>query len=145
MQDDSLERLIVLIDHHADHVEAVRQVLADKPEQYHLRVMDDGTEALDWLRSDAMVEAGQRPDLILLDLNLPHHASLDILTTLKGDPNLRRIPVIVLSESEQTDDVFQTYFNQGNCYVVKNTNPQQLVTTIQNIESFWLGIVTLPN
>ncbi|MBD2428177.1 response regulator [Phormidium sp. FACHB-1136] len=145
MQDDPLDRLIVLIDHHADHVEAVRQVLADKPDQHHLRVIEDGSVALDWLRSIEGSEPGQRPDLILLDLDLPHQASLDILTALKGNPNLRRIPVIVLSESNQTDDVFQTYFNQGNCYVVKNANPQQLVATIQNIESFWLGIVTLPD
>ncbi|QQE63656.1 hypothetical protein GFS31_03240 [Leptolyngbya sp. BL0902] len=144
MQDDSLERLIVLIDHHADQVETVRQVLTDKPDQYRLQVMESGASALDWLQSTAAAP-GQRPDLILLDLNLPDQASLDVLTTLKGDPNLRRIPVIVLSDSEQTDDVFQSYFNQGNCYVVKNANPSQLATTIQNIESFWLEIVTLPS
>lgn len=145
MQDDALERLILVIDHHADQVETVRQVLADKPSPYHLRVMDSGAAALDWLQSAEASQPDQRPDLILLDLNLPDQVSLDVLTTLKGHPNLRRIPVIVLSDSDQTDAIFQTYFNQGNCYVVKSENPPQLAATIQNIESFWLEIVTLPS
>ena len=144
MQDDQLERLILVIDHHADQVETVRQVLANKPDQYHLRVMDSGAAALAWLQSAEATQPGQRPDLILLDLNLPHQASLDVLTTLKGDTNLRRIPVIVLSEAGQADTVFQSYFHQGNCYVVKSSESQQLAATIQQIESFWLEIVTLP-
>lgn len=144
MQDEQRERLIVLIDHHADQVETVRQVLADKPDQYRLQVMDSGSAALDWLQSPEVAELGQHPDLILLDLDLPHQASLEVLATLKGNANLRRIPVIVLSESDQAEDVFQSYFNQGNCYVVKHANPQQLAVTIQQIESFWLEIVTLP-
>lgn len=144
MQDDPLRRLILVIDHNVDHVETVRQVLADHPNRYQLQVMDSGAAAIAWAQSAAGAQSAAHPDLILLDLHLPEQASFAVLTALKGDANLRRIPVIVLSDSEPTEEVFQSYFHQGNCYVVKNAHPQQLAATIQNIESFWLEIVTLP-
>lgn len=145
MQDERLERLILVIDHHADQIATVQQILAAKSDQYHLRVIESGAVALAWLKSPEVDQPGQRPDLILLNLNLPHQSSLEVLTTLKSDANLRRIPVIVLSESGQTDAVFQSYFHQGNCYVVTSADAQQLAAIIQQIESFWLEIVTLPS
>ncbi|MEB3291501.1 MAG: response regulator [Leptolyngbya sp.] len=144
MPDESLKRLILVIDQNPDHGETMRQVLADQSDRYHLQVIDSGEAAIAWVQSPERVPSEARPDLILLDLHLPNQASFTILTTLKGNADWRRIPVIMLSESGQTDDVFQSYFHQGNCYIVKSRHPQQLAAMIQQIESFWLEIVTLP-
>jgi two-component system response regulator len=145
MQDDHLERLILVIDHHANQIATIQQVFDAKADQYHLRVIDNGEAALAWLQSPEANQPGHRPALILLNLDLPHQASLEVLTALKGDANLRRIPVIVIAESGQTDAVFQSYFHQGNCYVATSADTQQLAAIIQKIESFWLEIVTLPS
>ncbi|MFH7243515.1 MAG: response regulator [Spirulina sp.] len=145
MQDDRLERVILVINHHADQIATVRQVLDAKADQYHLQVIDNGAAALEWLKSSEVSQPSHRPDLILLNLDFPHQNSLAMLTDLKGDANLRRIPVIVISDSGQMDTVFQSYFHQGNCYVTTSNDTQQLAAIIQQIESFWLGIVTLPS
>lgn len=141
MPDDRLERLILVIDHCADQAATIKQVLSDNPDRYQIHIAESSVAALAWLQSPA----AHRPDLILLDLNLPNQDGLAILAAIKDSDNLRRIPVIVLSDSAQADDVFQSYFNQGNCYVVKHGTCQQLANTIQQIESFWLDIVTLPS
>lgn len=141
MSDDPRARFILVIDHCADQAATVQQVLANKPDQYHVHIAESSAAALALLQSPTAA----RPDLILLDLNLPHQGGLAVLTALKGNDHLRRIPVIVLSDSDQADDIFQSYVNHGNCYVVKSANLQQLAAIIQQIESFWLEIVTLPS
>ncbi|MEY3297184.1 MAG: hypothetical protein RLZZ597_444 [Cyanobacteriota bacterium] len=140
MPEDRPERFILVINHRADQADTIKQVLSNPPDQYHVHIAESSALALALLQSPA----ASRPDLILLDLNLPNQEGLMILTTLKSSDDLRRIPVIVLSDSDQTGDVFQSYSNQGNCYVIKNADLHQLATTIQKIESFWLEIVTLP-
>jgi chemotaxis family two-component system response regulator Rcp1 len=145
MQDDRLERVILVVNHHADQIATVRQVLDAKADQYHLRVIDSEAAALAWLKSSEVSKPSHRPNLILLNLDFPCQNSLAMLMALKGDANLRRIPVIVISESGQMDTVFQSYFHQGNCYVTNSADMQQLATIIQQIESFWLEIVTLPS
>lgn len=144
MQGEPLKRWILVIDQNPDRGATVRQVLDDPSERYHLQVIDSGEAAIAWLQSPERGPSEARPDLILLDLNLSDQTSFDILTTLKRDANLRRIPVIVLSNSEAPEDVFQSYLRQGNCYVLKSRHPQQLAATLEKIERFWLEIVTLP-
>lgn len=141
MPDETPERLILLVDGHPESAAMVSQVLHSKPGQYRLERVSNGEAALAALRQAG---AAARPDLVLLDLSLPDDDSLAILTTIKGDANLRRIPVIVLAESDCSEHVFQSYFNQGNCYVVKAADTEQLTTILQRIEAFWLEIVTLP-
>ncbi|NJL48402.1 MAG: response regulator [Leptolyngbyaceae cyanobacterium SM2_5_2] len=142
MDDQNLERFILVIDRNPDHATIVRQVLSQK--QYQLQVIDNVETALDCLYQRHNYTDLPRPDLILLDLSLPNSASLDILHTIKTNPQLRHIPVIVLTESDRPEDVFQSYLSQANCYVVKATDLDVLAQTIKRIEDFWLEIVTLP-
>lgn len=143
MPDETPERLILVIDGHPEPTAMVSQLLHPKPGHYRLERVDSGAAALAALQQVGK-DATARPDLVLLDLSLPDAESLAILAAIKGDANLRRIPVIVLAESDCSEHVFQSYFNQGNCYVVKAADAEQLTAIVQRIEAFWLDIVTLP-
>lgn len=144
MTDETLERLILVIDGHSEPNAMVSQLLHPTPGHYRLERVDSGDAALAALRQVGDFSAAARPDLVLLDLSLPDAESLAILAAIKGDANLRRIPVIVLAESDCSEHVFQSYFNQGNCYVVKAADADQLTAIVERIEAFWLDIVTLP-
>ena len=144
MPDEPLERFILVVEHHPDQAQFIEQVLAAPAGQYRLQVVDSGVIALSFLLQQGNYANAPRPDLILLDLGVPGNENLAVLTTLKAHPHLRRIPIIVLADSGCKEEVFQSYFSQGNCYVVKATDTQQLVATLKQIENFWLEIVTLP-
>jgi len=136
--------LILIVDPNTDHTDTIQRVLQDRPNQYRLVLLDDGSAALDFLYQRGEYTAADRPHLILLDLDLPNQDGRDLLTQIKADAQLRRIPVIVLTASDAPADVFRCYAEQGNCYVIKASDQEQLSETIQRIEAFWLEIVTLP-
>ncbi|PSN15909.1 response regulator [filamentous cyanobacterium CCT1] len=161
MQDHDLDRdrFILVIDPNRDHAQVVQQVLGEGsgcdsqsvqeptrdeyPSQNRFEILEDGEAASDYLLQRGEYEQAPRPDLVLLDLDLPgggHH----ILTTIKTTPNLKRIPVIVFTESDRTEDVLRSYTSQSNCYVVKAADLEHLSHTVKQIEAFWFGIVTLP-
>jgi two-component system, chemotaxis family, response regulator Rcp1 len=166
MQDLDQERCILVIDRHPDHAQVVQQVLhqnlgSDGPiaattvasgaplsdgasPRYRLDILVDGGVAIDYLLQRGAYREAPRPDLVLLDLDLPEGVGDRVLTTIKTTPHLRRIPVIVFTESDQPADILRSYANQGNCYVVKAADSEQISHTVQRIEEFWLGIVTLP-
>jgi CheY-like chemotaxis protein len=110
----------------------------------HLTVVDDGEKAVAFLRRLGRYADAARPDLILLDLNLPRKGGLEVLAEIKEDPGLKHIPVVVLTTSQAEQDVLRTYQLHANCYIVKPVDLDQFMAVVQAIKSFWLAVVLLP-
>jgi two-component system, chemotaxis family, response regulator Rcp1 len=110
----------------------------------NLNCAADGVEALAYLRQQGKFANAQRPDLIMLDLNLPKKDGREVLRELKNDPSLKLIPIIVLTTSKADKDVLQSYELNANCYITKPVDFQQFIDVVKSIERFWLSVVTLP-
>ncbi|MGP1387764.1 MAG: response regulator [Thainema sp.] len=144
MQTGGTKRFILVLDHNPEHVDTIQRSLCSSGKPYHLETIGDGDRALDFLhRRDPYSEAAH-PDLILLDLNLPGRNGREILADIKTDSSLKRIPTIVFTVSDSDADILYSYTHQGNCYVVKSSDLEQLSQIVKRIEDFWLEIVTLP-
>jgi two-component system, chemotaxis family, response regulator Rcp1 len=109
-----------------------------------LHIVRDGVEALAFLRREGKYQDAPRPDLILLDLNLPRKDGREVLADIKIDEELKRIPVVVLTTSEDQRDVFESYGHHANCYIVKPVDFDKFASVIKEIEGFWFSVVTLP-
>ena len=105
-----------------------------------LHVAEDGESALAFLRDDAR----PRPDLVLLDLNLPGIDGREVLEQIKGDPALAQIPVVILTTSRSEQDILAAYQNHTNCYIVKPLDLQQFIDVVHQIQQFWFTVVALP-
>jgi len=104
----------------------------------------DGVEAMEFLRGEGRFKAAPRPDIILLDLNLPRKDGREVLQEIKSDEKLKRIPVVVLTTSKAEEDVLRTYNLHANCYVTKPVDLEKFMVVVKTIDSFWLTVVTLP-
>ena len=104
----------------------------------------DGVEALAYLNNDKGYESAVRPDLILLDLNMPRMGGREVLEAIKKDENLMSIPVVVLTTSQAERDIAQSYMRHANCYISKPVDMDEFVNVIKNIKDFWFDIVRLP-
>jgi two-component system, chemotaxis family, response regulator Rcp1 len=131
---------VLLVEDNPGDVRLIREVLADAPERIALQVAPDGESALTLLRT----LTPRHPDLLLLDLNLPRKSGLEVLTELKADPLLRRIPVIVLTSSGADHDVLGAYDRHANCFVTKPLQLDDFIDTVRGIASFWLHAAELP-
>jgi CheY-like chemotaxis protein len=109
-----------------------------------LSVVSDGEEALAFLYRRGPYTTAPRPDLILLDLNLPRRSGREVLAEIKVDENLRRIPVVVLTSSEAEQDILASYDLNANCYITKPVDLEQFIRVVRSIEDFWLTVVKLP-
>jgi CheY-like chemotaxis protein len=109
-----------------------------------LSVVEDGVQAMEFLRRQGSYAQAPRPDLILLDLNLPRKDGREVLMEIKADPHLRRIPVVVLTTSQAEQDILRAYNLNANCYISKPVELDQFLNVIRCIEEFWLTIVKLP-
>ena len=109
-----------------------------------LSVVSDGMEAMEFLRREGKYAHAPRPDLVLLDLNLPRKNGREVLEEIKSDPELRRIPVMVLTTSKAEQDLHNAYNLHANCYVTKPVDLDQFLNVVRSIEHFWFNIVTLP-
>ncbi len=107
--------------------------------------VDDGVRAMQFLRRQGEYSLAPRPDLVLLDLNLPRKDGREVLQEMKGDPNLAAIPVVVLTTSQAEQDIVRSYQLHANCYVTKPVNFERFLEIVQSIESFWLTVVELPS
>lgn len=144
MLDSPKELLILVVEDNPTHTQQIEAALNESLVNHRIVAIADGNDTLDFLHRRGSYQDAHRPDLILLDLNLPGKNGKEILTDLKNDPNLRRIPVVVLTTSDRETDILNSYSLQGNCYVIKSNDMDQLFQIVKRIEEFWLGIVTLP-
>ncbi len=135
---------ILLVEDNEGDVILTKEAFADAKFRNNLHIARDGEEALDYLFKRAGFSDAVTPDIILLDLNLPKVHGKDVLSEIKADPNLKRIPVIVLTSSEADNDVLESYDLNANCYVVKPVDAVKFMDVIQQVESFWIDIVYLP-
>jgi len=110
-----------------------------------IHVVKDGEEAMQFLRKQGPHAEAPRPDLILLDLNLPKRDGRSILQEIKTDPDLKRIPVVILTTSKAEEDILRTYNLHANCYITKPVDIEEFITITRSIENFWLSIVKLPD
>lgn len=144
MEESATEYLILVVEDNASHAQLIETALATESTKHHIVRVGDGVEALNYLKQREEFAAAPRPQLILLDLNLPQKNGSEILAEIKADPSLKRIPIVVLTASNDDEDVLKIYELQGNCYVIKSTDLDQLFAIVKRIKEFWLGIVTLP-
>jgi chemotaxis family two-component system response regulator Rcp1 len=135
---------ILLVEDNPGDVRLTREVLRDGKVHNHLNVAQDGTEALAFLYRQGKYATAPRPDLILLDLNLPKKDGREVLVTIKEDDSLRRIPVVILTTSQAEEDILRAYNLHSNCYITKPVDLDQFIRIVKSIEEFWLTIVKLP-
>jgi CheY-like chemotaxis protein len=135
---------ILLVEDNPGDVRLTQEALREGKVRNNLNVAKDGMEGLDFLRRLGPFAHAPRPDLILLDLNLPKMDGREVLAEIKEDADLRTIPVVVVTSSEAEEDIVRSYDLHANCYIKKPVNLDQFITVVHSIEQFWLTIVTLP-
>jgi len=135
---------ILLVEDSPGDVRLTREALKDAKVRNNLTVCADGVEALACLRNEGNYHGQGRPDLILLDLNLPKKDGRQVLEEIKDDPELRRIPVVVLTTSKADEDILRSYDLHANCYISKPVDLDRFIEVVRSIEDFWLTIVKLP-
>ena len=135
---------ILLVEDNPGDVRLAQEALREGEVHNNLHVASDGEEALRFLRRERGYEQAVRPDLILLDLNLPKLDGREVLSEIKADPSLRRIPVVVLTTSDADSDIARSYDLHANCYITKPVDIEQFIVLVQSIEAFWFTIVKLP-
>lgn len=135
---------ILLVEDNPADVRLTMETIKDYKVKNRLEVVGNGVDAMDFLRRKGKFADKTRPDLILLDLNLPGKDGREVLAEIKVDPDLSRIPVVVLTSSEAEQDIIKAYNLHVNCYITKPVGLTQFVKVVKSIEDFWLTIVKLP-
>jgi two-component system, chemotaxis family, response regulator Rcp1 len=136
---------ILLVEDNPGDVRLTVEGLKESKVRNNLHLARDGVEAMAFLRREGAQANAVRPDLILLDLNLPRMDGREVLSAIKSDPRLKTIPVVVLTTSRSDQDVLRSYELQANCYITKPVDLEQFITVVRSIEDFWFTIVTLPH
>ncbi len=135
---------ILLVEDSPSDTELTIEALREAKIRNNLSIAEDGVQALEFLRRQGKFADAPRPDLIMLDLNLPRKDGREVLAEIKSDESLRTIPVVVMTTSRAERDVLQAYQHHANCYVTKPVDFDQFLGVVRSIESFWLMVVTLP-
>ena len=135
---------ILLVEDNAADVRLTREALKDAKVRNQLHVAADGVEAMAFLRREGRHAGAPRPDLVLLDLNLPKKDGREVLEEIKQDPGLQNIPVVILTTSQAEEDVLRSYQLRANAFVTKPVDLERFLEVVRSIESFWLEIVRLP-
>ncbi|MDP2308752.1 MAG: response regulator [Pseudomonadota bacterium] len=136
--------VILMVDDNEADVCLVQEALKHSRLSNQLQVVGDGVEAMKYLRHEDPYASRPRPDLILLDMNMPRKDGRAVLEEIRADPALRRLPVIVMTSSRAEEDVIRSYDLGANAYVVKPVDLPELIRAIRLLQEFWLEIVTLP-
>jgi CheY-like chemotaxis protein len=136
---------ILLVEDNPGDVRLTKEALKEGKVYSNLHWAQDGVEALEFLRRRGKFAAAPRPDIILLDLNLPKKDGREVLSEIKNDDDLKRIPVVILTTSKAEEDVLRSYELHANCYVTKPVDLEKFIVVVQSIDRFWLTVVTLPN
>ena len=135
---------ILLVEDNPGDVRLTQEVLRDGRVRNNMSVAKDGVDAISFLRQTGAYAGAPRPDIILLDLNLPKKDGREVLADIKADPDLKHIPVVVLTTSSAEQDIVRSYGLHANCYITKPVDLDQFIRVIRSIEDFWLTIVKLP-
>ena len=135
---------ILLVEDNPDDIDLMREALRESRLRNRVSVAENGVEALALLRRARTYADAPRPDLILLDLNLPGKSGHEVLAEIKADADLRRIPVVVLTSSASEQDVLRSYNLSANCYITKPVDLEDFLSLVKAIDAFWLDVVTLP-
>jgi two-component system, chemotaxis family, response regulator Rcp1 len=135
---------ILLVEDNPGDVRLTREALKEGKVLNTLHVVGDGIEALEFLRNEGKFAKGIHPDIILLDLNLPRMDGRELLARIKADPELLRIPVVILTTSKAEEDIIKSYDLHANCYITKPVDLDQFITVVKSVEEFWFTIVKLP-
>lgn len=135
---------ILLVEDNPADVRLTQEVLRETQLDFVMSVARDGEQAMQMLRKQAPFEDAQTPDLVLLDLNLPRKDGREVLAEVKADPELRRIPVLVLSTSKAERDILTCYELHANCYLTKPVDLDQFGQLVQSLQQFWFGMAMLP-
>ena len=136
---------ILLVEDNPGDVRLTIEALREGKVYNRLSAAADGVEALAFLRREGKYAEAPRPDVILLDLNLPRKDGREVLGEIKTDPELMSIPVVVLTTSKAEEDILRSYALHANCYVTKPVDLEQFIRVVKSIEDFWFSIVRLPN
>ena len=135
---------ILLVEDDPDDADLTIDALRKGRVRNRVTLMEDGVDAIAYLRREGQYAEAPRPDLILLDLHLPRKDGLEVLAEIKQDPHLRRIPVVVMTSSDDEKDILAAYNLHVNCYVTKPVDLDQFITVVKSIEHFWFSVVKLP-
>ena len=139
------EPRILLVEDNPGDVRLTIEALREGEVRSDLQIVPDGLEAMAYLRQEGKYATAARPDLILLDLNLPKKDGREVLRELKADVQLKQIPVVVLTSSRAAQDVAASYELNANCFVTKPSDLMRLIDVYRSIANFWLNVATLPN
>lgn len=135
---------ILLVEDNQPDVELTMEALEENKVRNNLHVVSDGEAAMDFLYRRGLYSEAPRPDLVLLDLNLPRKDGREVLAEVKADEGLKTIPVVILTTSQAEEDILRSYQLQANCYVTKPVKLSEFIKVVQSIDNFWLSIVELP-
>jgi chemotaxis family two-component system response regulator Rcp1 len=135
---------ILLVEDNPGDVRLMTETFRDGKISNRLSVVEDGVEAVAFLRREGKYQAAPRPDLVLLDLSLPRKNGQEVLAEIKQDADLKRIPVCVVTSSAAEKDILQAYNNYVNCYLTKPVDLEQFIGVVRSVEEFWFTVVKLP-
>ena len=144
MQNNTEPIEILLVEDNPGDARLTLEAMREAKVRNRIHVVEDGVEAMEFLRRQGRFGDAPRPDLILLDLNLPRKDGREVLAEVKADPDLKRIPVVVLTTSRAEEDVLRAYNLHANCYVTKPVDLEQFMKIVGQIDEFWVKVVTLP-
>jgi len=136
---------ILLVEDNPGDARLAKEALKESKLKNNLYIADDGVEAMDFLNKKGKYANMPRPDLVILDLNLPRKDGREVLNEIKTDDNLKRIPVVILTISKAEEDILKSYNLHANCFISKPIDLDQFIKVVKSIEDFWLTIVKLPN
>jgi CheY-like chemotaxis protein len=136
---------ILLVEDSPSDTELTIEALKEGKMRNHLSTVEDGVQAMDFLLRRGPYAHAPRPDLIMLDLNLPRKDGREVLAEIKANPDLKTIPVVVMTTSRAEQDILRAYHLHANCYITKPVDFDQFLGVVRSIESFWLCVVTLPS
>jgi two-component system, chemotaxis family, response regulator Rcp1 len=135
---------VLLVEDSPGDVRLTREAFKDAKVHINLHVASDGAKAMAFLKREGEYATAPRPDLILLDLNLPKKDGREVLAEIKEDPTLKTIPVVVLTTSSSEADILRSYQLHANCYITKPVGLEGFLTVVKSIDGFWLSVVRLP-
>jgi CheY-like chemotaxis protein len=144
-QTDAPPTEILLVEDNPGDVRLTKEALREGKIYNNLHWVQDGVEALEFLRRQGKHADAPRPDIILLDLNLPRKDGREVLLEIKGDEKLRQIPIVILTTSKAEEDVLRSYHLHANCYITKPVDLGKFIDVVKAIDVFWLTVVTLPS